>query len=80
MLGDVGERQRGGARVVLAGVARELDAAAHLAVDLNADRHRRVDGQRVVVRRPGRLEQEALLAQVRPGLVAQVRARTGRPA
>ena len=72
VLGDVGPRPARRARVVLAGVARDLDGAAHLAVDLDAQRHQRVEGQRLVVGRPGRLEQEAFFAQALPGLVAQV--------
>src|SRR5882672_9218716 len=63
VLGDVGEGEGGGARDVLARVARQLDRAAHLAVDLNGERGRRVDGERVVPLGPGRLEQEALAAE-----------------
>ena len=73
VLGDVGHGQRGGAGLVLAGVARELDVAAHLAVDLHAERDALVDGQRVVVGRPGGLEQEALARRGAPSLVAEVR-------
>src|SRR5882724_2265958 len=58
VLGDVGEGERGGARGGLARVARELDGAAHLAVDLHRQRHRGVEGEGFVPRRPRRLEEK----------------------
>src|SRR5450432_3082103 len=73
VLGDVGDGEGGGARDVLGRVARELDGAAHLAVDLNAQRDGRVDRERLVPGGPGRLHEEALATQALPGLVAQVR-------
>src|SRR5450432_3735150 len=69
VLGDVGDREGGRARDVLGRVARELDGAAYLAVDLNAQRDGRVDRERLVPGGPARREQEALAAQAFPGLV-----------
>ena len=55
--------------------ARRIQRVAQLAVDLDRERHLVVDQQRGIERRPGRVDDHALLAKRRPGLFGKMRRR-----